>query len=41
MTDPQHTVCYPSMRIFGQKSDGWEGVFRELAEQLKAKTQEE
>jgi hypothetical protein len=41
MTDPQHTVWYPSMRIFGQKSDGWEGVFREIAEQLKAKTQEE
>ena len=41
MADPQHTVWYPSMTIFGQKSDGWEGVFRELAEQLKAKTQEE
>jgi hypothetical protein len=41
MADPQHTVWYPSMRIFGQKADEWEGVFREIAEQLKAKTQEE
>lgn len=41
MTDPQHTVWYPAMRIFGQKDAGWEGVFRELADQLKVKDQEE
>ena len=41
MTDAEHTVWYPSMRIFRQNGDGWEGVFREIAEQLQAKAQGE
>ena len=41
MTDAEHTVWYPSMRIFRQNEDGWKGVFREIAEQLLVKAQGE
>ncbi|MCX6633072.1 MAG: hypothetical protein NTW28_36210, partial [Candidatus Solibacter sp.] len=41
MTDAEHTVWYPSMRVFRQDGEGWEGVFREIAEQLQLKVREE
>ncbi|MCX6630918.1 MAG: hypothetical protein NTW28_25165 [Candidatus Solibacter sp.] len=40
MTDAEHTVWYPSMRVFRQDGDGWEGVFHEIAEQLQSKVRE-
>lgn len=38
MTDAEHTVWYPAVRIFRQHKDGWESTFRAIAEELRSNT---